>query len=282
MNDKDKIMTRSPSLRRPFWFLFLLFSVAFSVNTQAAQASEYWAVWDGGDEGFRKTVNHQNWQDILDEYLVVHSAGNTFRYQAVSQADREKLKDYLSRLSTVEPLSYSKAEQKAFWINLYNALTVDLILKNYPLESITDIGPWYRFGPWDEKVITVAGLPLTLNDIEHRILRPLWEDNRIHYAVNCASMGCPDLSPQVFTAANTEQLLDKLADRFVSQEKGVTWIDGRLVLSRIYEWYEVDFVDKDGVLLHLQKYARPDTAKKIKSHTGIVKYRYDWRLNEPQ
>lgn len=115
------------------------------------------------------------------------TSGNRFRYKAVSDTDHQKLKDYLDYLSRLTPVEYPREIQKAYWINLYNALTVDLILQHYPVESITDIGSWYHFGPWDDEVVTASGQPLTLNDIEHRILRPLWEDNRIHYAVNCAS-----------------------------------------------------------------------------------------------
>lgn len=92
-------------------------------------------------------------------------------------------------------------------------------------------------------------------------------------------VGCPDLSPKAFTGGNTEQQLDELAKRFIRQKKGVTWMDGSLVLSKIYEWYEVDFIDQDGALLHLQQYTTPALAKKLKNHTGIIEYRYDWQLN---
>nr|WP_306671012.1 DUF547 domain-containing protein [Endozoicomonas sp. SESOKO1] len=246
----------------------------------AAPASQYWAFWDKNNPDSSEVIHHHLWQEILDSYLVLRPDGNRFRYQSVNQEDRDKLNKYIMDMSSLDPRTYSEAEQKAYWINLYNALTVDLVLEHYPVKSITKIGPWYRFGPWDMEITRVAGQELTLNDIEHRILRPLWDDSRIHYAVNCASLGCPDLSATVFTAANTEQMLDELARRFIRQEKGMSWVDGRLTLSRIYEWYEQDFVDQEGVVLHLRQFASRKDARRLKKYTGTIQYQYDWGLNE--
>lgn len=128
-----------------------------------------------------------------------------FRYAEVTKEDKTLLNDYLDQLSKLDPREFNRQEQYAYWVNLYNALTVKLILDNYPVASITKLGGLFSFGPWDEKVFTVAGQTLTLNDIEHRILRPIWKDPRTHYAVNCASLGCPNLQSQAFTAQNTEQ-----------------------------------------------------------------------------
>lgn len=259
--------------------LFTLVS-ALSHVAIAAPDSKYWAYWDKSNPDSSAVINHDIWQEVLDKYLVLRPDGNHFRYRNVSQRGRDKLDKYLREMSSLDPRNYSKAEQKAYWINFYNALTVDLILEHYPVKSITKIGPWYRFGPWDSDITRVAGQKLTLNDIEHRILRPLWEDNRIHYAVNCASLGCPDLSGKVFSATTTDQMLDALARRFIRQEKGVSWIDGRLTLSRIYEWYEKDFIDQEGVVLHLRQFASVATARKLKEYTGVIQYQYNWGLNE--
>ncbi|WP_083232497.1 DUF547 domain-containing protein [Endozoicomonas atrinae] len=246
----------------------------------AAPASKYWAYWDISNSDSSVVINHRLWQEVLDTYLVLRPDGNRFRYKDVSQEDRDKLDKYIMEMSSLDPRTYSKAEQKAYWINFYNALTVDLVLEHYPVKSITKIGPWYRFGPWDMDITRVAGQRLTLNDIEHRILRPLWEDSRIHYAVNCASIGCPDLSAMVFTAANTDQMLDDLARRFIRQEKGMSWVDERLTLSRIYEWYEKDFVDQEGVVLHLLRFSSQGNARRLKKYTGVIQYQYEWGLNE--
>ena len=258
----------------------MLFLLLLAASAQAAPKSEYWAFWDKSNPESIATINHEPWQQLLDLYLVSRPAGSLFRYQAVTAADRQKLKRYLQSLASIDPRNYARAEQKAYWINFYNALTVDLVLENYPIKSITKIGPWYQFGPWEMEVATVATQALTLNDIEHRILRPLWRDNRIHYAVNCASIGCPDLSAVAFTGANTDDMLDRLAKRFIRQEKGVSWIGRKLTISRIYEWYESDFINQEGVVLHLRRYSTQGQSKRLKNYSGLLQYRYDWRLND--
>ena len=256
-------------------FLFIL---AFPVL--AAPGSQYWGVWDKSDDSSKKTINHQVWQDLLDRYLVSMPNGSRFRYIRVTEKDRQALQNYLKELSGLDPRQFNKSEQKAYWINFYNALTVELILKNYPVKSITKLGGWFKFGPWDEKVTEVAGLSLTLNDIEHRILRPLWNDKRIHYAVNCASLGCPDLAEKAYTGGNVEQILETQTERFIRQEKAISWIDGRLVLSRIYEWYEDDFGSGKELIRHFRQYSTPAQSRRLERFTGIIDYQYNWSLNE--
>ncbi len=265
------------------WSLLAALLLASSLAL-AAPKSEYWALWDNSDPASTVVVDHSPWQAILNEYLVVRPEGNGFRYAQVSAGDQKKLKDYLATLTAIDPHTLSKAEQKAYWINLYNALTVNLILDNYPLESITDIGPWYSFGPWDMEITRVAGQDLTLNDIEHRILRPLWQDERIHYAVNCASIGCPDLAEQAFTAQNTDPMLNALARRFVQQQKGVSLAGGRLTASRIYEWYQTDFTDQgdSGVIVYLRTVVPPALARQLRQYNGRIQYQYNWALNAMQ
>ena len=251
-----------------------------SSSVLAAPASQYWGIWDKSDESSKKTVDHHLWQELLDRYLVSMPEGNRFRYARVNEKDRQSLKKYLEQLSNLDPGHLKKSEQKAYWINFYNALTVEMILKNYPVKSITKLGGWFKYGPWDEKVTTVAGQSLTLNDIEHRILRPLWNDNRIHYAVNCASLGCPDLAGKIYTGENVDKLLDAQAERFMQQEKGVSWIEGRLILSRIYEWYKSDFGSRKELINHLKKHASEAQRKRFEKFTGVIDYQYNWNLNE--
>ena len=265
-------------LRRYKTFLFC-FAFLCAPYGWAAPSSKYWSIWDEQNPASKESINHQPWQMILDNYLVELPGTNLFRYQTVSADDRKKLQSYLKQLADTDPRRYSKPEQKAYWINFYNALTVNLILEKYPVKSITNIG-WFNFGPWNRDITKVAGQNLSLNDIEHRILRPLWKDSRIHYAVNCASLGCPDLSPRAYTAANVEDQLDAQARRFIQQEKGVDWIDGRLVLSRIFEWYESDFGTRSRLIEHLTQYSTPATLRKLSRYNGVVEYQYDWNLNE--
>ena len=166
--------------------------------------------------------------------------------------------------STVRVSGLNRVEQKAYWINLYNALTVKVVLGRHPVKSIRDIrlGGLFSSGPWDARLATVEGEKVSLNDIEHRILRPIWRDNRIHYAVNCASVGCPNLAAEPYTAANTERLLDEGARAYVNHPRGLFGEKGRITASRIYDWYREDFAASEkGLVDHFRSYAAPALAE---------------------
>jgi len=218
---------------------------------------EPWDIWVPFDADNTGTIAHTEWQSLLDTYLVTDTVDGIYRfdYGAVTVADRARLQAYLDELAGIDPRNYPRAEQQAYWINLYNALTVSLVIDKYPVKSIRKIyGGLLNTGPWDTQLIEVAGVPLTLNDIEHRILRPIWRDPRIHYAVNCASLGCPNLAAEAYTAANTEQLLEQGAHDFINSSRGVAVIDNRITASSIYKWYDTDF--GDGEAGHQQNIAR--------------------------
>jgi hypothetical protein len=169
---------------------------------------------------------------------------------------------YLNALAAIQVSGLSRQEQLAFWINLYNALTIDIVLAHYPVRSILDIdispGLFAR-GPWDKSLIQVEGEALTLNDIEHRILRPIWNDPRIHYAVNCASVSCPNLQNRAFTGATVERMLDSAATAYINNQRGARIEGGQLIVSKIYDWYQEDFRGSArGVIAHLRSYGGAD------------------------
>ncbi|WP_076589934.1 DUF547 domain-containing protein [Vibrio ostreicida] len=247
----------------------------FTFNAVAAPESDLWSYWNTSNEQNSQVISHNSWQTILDRYLVAQEENTLFRYKSISEQDHEKLKDYISDLSTLDPRQFSKDEQYAYWVNLYNALTVELIINAYPVSSITQLGRLFSFGPWGDDIVSITGQDLSLNDIEHRILRPIWNEPRTHYAVNCASLGCPNLQPQAFTANNRELLLEKSANEFINSKKGVQIQGEDLQLSSIYEWFSVDFGTKAELMSHLIKY-RPELAQKKGKH----RYDYDWSLNE--
>ena len=254
----------------------------------AAPSSALLEVWDTSDETNTETIDHGAWQNLLTTYLSSHPSGvNRFDYAALKASDEDtaKLADYLAHLQAHDPRTYARAEQKAYWINFYNALTVQVVVNAYPVDSIRGIHEsWIPLsGPWDDVHAQVAGQELTLNNIEHGILRPIWRDNRIHYAVNCASYGCPNQSPTVFTAANTEELLDVGARAYVNHPRGVDFVDDDfLVISSIYDWYVEDFGgNQASVLAHLIQYAEAGLVARLKDFAGSVDYEYDWNLNQP-
>jgi len=257
----------------------------FSALLQAAPESEVIGFWKPSNESNTASIDHSDWQYILTKYINDQhpSKVNRFDYKGVNKADRKRLQKYLADMQKLDPRKFSKAEQFAYWVNLYNALTVEVILDNYPTPSITKLGEGlFSFGPWDDEVARIQGQDLTLNNIEHGILRPIWQDNRIHYAVNCASIGCPNLSKEVFTAANTEAQLEKAAKDYINHPRGVRFDGNQLIVSSIFNWYKVDFGDSDNtLLLHLSKYANPELKAQLTRYNGSIEDFYDWDLNQP-
>ncbi len=262
----------------------LILGGSMGATAFAAPKAELWPRWEANDSQSSIRVDHSVWAKFLDKYLIVSKSGmaNLVRYAGVSPEDKASLAQYIAELGGVPMSKLNRTEQKAVWINLYNALTVQTILNHYPVKSIRKISSgWFSSGPWDLKLVKMEEIELSLNDIEHRILRPIWEDNRVHYAVNCASLGCPNLQPEVFSAENMERLLDKAARAYVNSPRGVDLAGGKLTLSSIYDWFQVDFGDTDATMLaHLKKYAAPVLAEKLKRYQGRISYQYSWDLNK--
>jgi hypothetical protein len=264
--------------------IFLVFILLPGV-AQAAPKADLWPYWERHETSNVVRVDHSPWNRFLEAYLVTdHPSGiSLVRYSAVSGADRQALDGYLSTLQKTTVTALDRAEQKAFWINLYNALTVRLILAHYPVKSIRDIDispGWFQNGPWDARVARIEGREITLNDIEHRILRPIWIDPRVHYAVNCASLGCPNLQAVAFTSKNTEELLEEAARQYVNHPRGADIRGENLILSSIFDWFQADFGNSEkGVLSHLKRYAEPSLKLQLESFDGSIRYEYDWRLN---
>jgi hypothetical protein len=252
----------------------------------AAPKAELWPRWEAHDPASTVVVDHSGYGEILQEYLTVDdpSGVNFFGYAQVTEADKASLDSYVDTLAGTAVSALNRQEQKALWINLYNAVTLKVVLEHYPVKSIRDIKlsrGLRNSGPWDAALIEVEGEEMSLNDIEHRILRPIWMDNRIHYAVNCASMSCPNLHIEPYTAANTDSILDEAASNYVNHRRGVSFDGGKLVVSSIYSWYADDFGGNDrSVLDHLAEYAVPDLAARLGTYTGKIRDDYDWSLNE--
>lgn len=209
---------------------------------------------------------HDQWQSLLQKHV---SAIGVVNYKGL-KSQESTLDTYLSDLSDHVPGSSDISKKaKAFWINAYNAYTVKLILDHYPVNSIRDISGGE---PWDKKWIKLGAKTYSLNNIEHDILRPMWKDARIHFAVNCAAKSCPPLGNNAFTASNTNRLLEQLTKRFINHAGSNTISSSSLVLSKIFEWYKTDFGDLTGFI---DKY----TTVEIPSDVKITYQDYDWSLN---
>jgi len=284
---KRKFLTRRHLLRTSVIAgLALLLSGFTWVEAMLAPKSEQWPRWTKHDDTNATGIDHSVWTAFLTLHVAPDDKGiNRLRYADVSRRDRAALENYVGFLTALPISRYARSEQMAYWINLYNARTVTLVLEHYPLASIMklDISPGLlSFGPWDKKLMTVEGIALSLNDIEHRILRPGWTDNRLHYALNCASLGCPNLQPAAYTTANMETLLISGAQAYVNHSRGVTVDEqGRVTVSKVYAWFKQDFGGDDrGVLAHLREHARPALRKSLEGVAEIDAYAYDWSLND--
>jgi len=258
-----------------------LFATAPAV---AAPTANLWKRWTAHDPDSTLKVDHGAWDRFLGRYLSTDDDGvNRIAYGAVTASDRQALGRYLTSLSRTPVSALARLQQLAFWVNLYNALTVAVVLDAYPVASIRDIDispGLFADGPWGRKLVSVEGEAISLDDIEHRILRPIWRDPRVHYAVSCASVGCPNLRPEAMTAATAEAYLEAGAHGYVNDPRGAAVHAGRLTVSSLYVWYQVDFGgDEAGVIRHLRRYAAPSLAAALEGITEIADDRYDWALN---
>jgi hypothetical protein len=225
-----------------------------------------------------------SWDNLLVKYVRAGSDGlNRVDYAGwkANAADMAALNALVTAFAAMPVSTLPKPEQFCVWANLYNALTVQVVLARFPVRSIREIksNP-LAMGPWKDKRITVQGARLSLDDIEHNILRKQWREPRVHYAVNCASIGCPNLGRRGWRSENLEADLTAAARAFINSPRGVRVTGaGQVRVSSIYQWFKVDFGNSDaGVLAHLRQYAAPSLAAQL-VNARIVGNDYDWSIN---
>jgi len=210
---------------------------------------------------------HASWNVLLQQY--VDADGNVdYHSWKKSQTDLDK---YIQLLEKTPPANYwDKNDSLAYFINAYNAVTVKLILDNYPLKSIRDIKD-----PWDSKSLNLPNNSLTLNDIEHKVLRKM-DDPRIHFAINCASASCPQLSNEAFRASKVQKQLEEATALFINDTSKNQISEKNIGLSKIFLWFSKDFGSKKERIAFIQKYSQ----KPFKDNAKIKYQEYDWSLNE--
>ena len=208
--------------------------------------------------------DHAAWDALLREHV---SAAGRVDYQGFRE-DEAALDVYLATLAEETPAAtWSREESLAYWINAYNAFTIKLILDNWPVESIRDIDE-----PWERKWITLGDKSYSLNQIEHGIIRPTFDEPRIHFALVCAARSCPPLPNKAFTAQNLDQLLEQRARSFINNEELNVTQEVVVRVSPLFDWYGEDFGDvKD----YLNRYLTTDIPK----GKEITFLDYDWSLN---
>lgn len=274
--------------------LFICFAVLLGALPEALAADNFdrWrpsatnSVADGNDASANyMPVDHTEWNILLSRYVIKDADGvNKFKYKSFAPQDYVRLNAYIAMLEKTIVSDLVSDVQLAYWINMYNAITVRVILEHYPLDSIRDIRfVWHTRGPWKKKLTNVEGTVLSLDDIEHRIVRPLFGDNRTHYALNCASISCPNLQTRAYTHDNLEQLLDAAAREYINHPRAVRFnIDNdALIVSSLYKWYEKDFgANTKQVIEHLMQYAQPALRRQLARANKIDEFFYDWSLND--
>jgi len=222
----------------------------------------------------RPLAQHELWDVLLKQN--VDENGNV-DYQAFVK-EKDDLGKYLNHLTEFPPGSnWTEAEAIAYWINAYNAFTVQLIVNHYPLESIKNISSGLPMinSPWDIKFFKIGDIDFDLNTIEHEILRKLFDEPRIHFAINCASFSCPNLRNEAYTPEQLEQQLEEQAKSFVNDPNKNKITKDHLELSKIFNWFEGDFTKEKNLLDYIQEYTAVPFDENIK-----VTYReYLWNLN---
>lgn len=223
-----------------------------------------------------KPVSHEIWDGLLKKYVKADGFVDYKNFQR----DTLELKRYLDLLASSHPAKdWPRNEQMAYWINAYNAFTVQLILQNYPVKSIKDIKRGIAFvnSVWDIKFIHLGDKTYDLNNIEHGILRPDFKDARVHAAINCASYSCPRLRTEAYTAAKLEAQLDDAMRSFINDPLRNKVSPKKAEISEIFNWFGGDFKrDAGSVRSFLKKYAKAG----IREDTPVSYIDYDWRLNE--
>ncbi|WP_299848756.1 DUF547 domain-containing protein [uncultured Roseovarius sp.] len=271
---------------RRLLFLALTLSIlpAGLLGRWSSSAPEAWEHWEYHDPENKHPINHSAWDKFLQKYVRPDGNGyNKFAYSSVTDTDKTRLETYIDNLTQIEITERARPVQLAYWINLYNALTIKVVLDHYPVSSIRNIrlGGILNRGPWDEELVEIEAESISLNAIEHEILRPIWQDPRIHYAINCASVGCPNLHRRAFTATNVDDLLDQLAEEYLSHPRGFK-IEGDIVtVSSIFQWFAYDFGNsEEGVIKHIAQHAPANKVEKLLQIGGISDSEYDWSLNQ--
>lgn len=222
--------------------------------------------------------SHKSWDELLKANV---SAEGRVNYKGFIE-EKVKLDAYLKNISENAPdrKTWSKDEQLAYWINAYNAFTVKLIVDNYPVESIKDLGPAVKIplvkDVWHYKFFKIGGQESSLDEIEHSILRKEFEEPRIHFAINCASVSCPPLLNEAFEASTIDAQLDKMANRFINDSSRNKITPGAVQLSSIFSWFKGDFTKNSSLIDFLNKYSKT----KINPNAKISFLDYDWNLNE--
>ena len=237
--------------------------------------------WNKSNESNPAIIDHSAWDQLLGSYVVdlENSGVRQFRYSSVDSAASKKMEGYVKYLTSIDPRGFNKLEQQAYWMNLYNVVSVQAVRDNLPAISS---GKGLPVAFLAQKRVKVADQRLSLADIEDKILRPIWQDHHIHFGLNCASMDCPNMDRRAYTAATIKAQLKEAGMRFVNDDRGVHYADGKLTVSRIFDVYRDDFAEDPKTMMKVfAHYASDKKALYLLGYQGEIYYSEDMRLNIP-
>ena len=266
--------------------IFLFFSMVGNSAVYGSYYKSLWPTWEVNNPISNQVISHQLWQEFLDRNVLINEEKiNLVDYANIDKRDYELLKRYIKNMSEIDIDNFNRQEQLAYWINLYNALTVQTISDYYPVANIQEIriSPGlFSIGPWGANLITITGTPVSLDDIDNRIIRPIWNDQRTHYTLNNGTIGAPNLSKKAYQGNTLDAQLNEAAFTYINSLRGVQVIEGKLIISKIYDWYEEDFGGtKQDVIKHLLLFSREPLFSQLKHINSIDSYIYNWHINSP-
>lgn len=265
-----------------FSLLFCLFLMTSA--TGASFHKSLWPIWGVSNPLSTEVISHDDWQKFLNKRIITNEEGiNLVDYPNLTEADYDLLKSYIEKMAKIDIDAYNRNEQLAFWLNLYNALTIQIVADYYPVGSIEEINispGLFSIGPWGAKLITINRTPVSLDEIQNRIIRPIWNDPRTLYAMNNAAIGAANLNKQAYHGATIEKELNEAATDYINSLRGVQVIEGKLIVSKIYDWFNEDFGGtKRDVINHIKQFAREPLLSQLKHTNTINGYIYNWHLN---
>ena len=222
-----------------------------------------------------QSIDQQIYAQLLDRYVdrgIVNYAG--------FKKEEKRLDAYLKILEAIDPAVLSRNEQFAFYINAYNAWTLKLILSGYPgVKSIKELATLFR-SPWKKKIVRIGGGTITLDKLEHNILRPRFKDPRVHFAINCAAKSCPPLRSEPYRGADLNRQLNDATRSFLNNPSNYRLEAEQFYVSRIFKWFAADFVN--DVIGFYRTHAAKDLQKQLGARGNQIRVAYlpyDWSLN---
>lgn len=238
--------------------------------------------WDPSGVWSSAVIRHDAFEQFLLRYVRIGADGvHGVAYGEVGPASRARLERYIEGLRTLSLDAYPKRERLAYWLNLYNALVIRLVLDHYPIASLLEIPGPDGADPFDLTLIEIDGRALSLDGIAEDVLMTSWHDPRIYLGLSCGAIGCPNLQPEPFTGARVDDQLTEAAMAYVNDRRCLLMRDGELLVSSLYLWHQDDFGGSDRAIIHhLMTYADPALAKRLQTFERIGGDIFDWRLND--